>query len=406
MTSSGLLSTGAIAPNCSLLGFGDGPRETAEAAPRLSDLRGQSVLLAFLPAEWNPSRTEQLSIIYNGLVRAVEAAQRAPKPTGDAATPASGTVLHGLTREGVWCVLKMADGDAVRLPVLCEMTPGGDAARAFGVQKDEHAVFVVDAAGIVRFAYGGAAGEALTFDALLSELQPFVPTAPDAAGEDTQVGGEDTDAALSSPNVWRASRRDFIAATLAGAFAIAAAPMAFASQTAGTASAQTNPNGGTQRTGDTIPVTLSVNGRTHRLRLDPRVTLLDALREHIGLTGSKKGCDHGQCGACTVHIDGQRALSCLALAAQQEGSEIATIEGLAKGDELHPVQAAFVEYDGYQCGYCTPGQIMSAVALLREGRAGTQAEIREGMSGNLCRCAAYPHIIAAVEAARNSGKRI
>lgn len=165
------------------------------------------------------------------------------------------------------------------------------------------------------------------------------------------------------------------------------------------ATTQTTPPG-------TIPVTLKVNGKRHTLNLDPRTTLLDALRENMGMTGSKKGCDHGQCGACTVHIDGQRSLSCLALAAQQDGSDIVTIEGLAKGDSLHPVQQAFLDHDGYQCGYCTPGQIMSAVALLREGHAKTDAEIREGMSGNLCRCAAYPHIVAAVKAARDSGKRI
>ncbi|MGK9168903.1 (2Fe-2S)-binding protein [Inquilinus limosus] len=146
-------------------------------------------------------------------------------------------------------------------------------------------------------------------------------------------------------------------------------------------------------------VTLRVNGRTRRLRIDPRVTLLDALRDRLGLTGSKKGCDRGECGACTVHIDGRRALSCLTLAVMAEGREITTIEGLAEGDRLHPVQAAFIEQDAFQCGFCTPGQIMSAVACIREGHAGLDDEIREFMSGNLCRCAAYPQIVAAVRAA-------
>lgn len=146
-------------------------------------------------------------------------------------------------------------------------------------------------------------------------------------------------------------------------------------------------------------ITLRVNGRSRQLRIDPRVTLLDALRDHLGLTGTKKGCDRGECGACTVHIDGRRALSCLTLAVMAEGREITTIEGLAESDRLHPVQAAFIEHDAFQCGFCTPGQIMSAVACIREGHAGSDDEIREFMSGNLCRCAAYPQIVAAVRAA-------
>ena len=145
--------------------------------------------------------------------------------------------------------------------------------------------------------------------------------------------------------------------------------------------------------------TLRVNGRSRHLRIDPRVTLLDALRDHLGLTGTKKGCDRGECGACTVHIDGRRVLSCLTLAVMAEGREITTIEGLAESDRLHPVQAAFIEHDAFQCGFCTPGQIMSAVACIREGHAGSDGEIREFMSGNLCRCAAYPQIVAAVRAA-------
>ncbi|ESY93096.1 (2Fe-2S)-binding protein [Mesorhizobium australicum] len=149
----------------------------------------------------------------------------------------------------------------------------------------------------------------------------------------------------------------------------------------------------------TIPVHLDINGQHHTLELEPRVTLLDALRDRLGLTGTKKGCDHGQCGACTVHVDGERVLACLTLAAQAEGRAIATIEGLAREGELHPVQAAFLEQDAFQCGYCTPGQIMSAVACIREGHAGSDEEIREYMAGNLCRCGAYPHIVAAVRQA-------
>jgi xanthine dehydrogenase YagT iron-sulfur-binding subunit len=139
---------------------------------------------------------------------------------------------------------------------------------------------------------------------------------------------------------------------------------------------------------------------TFRVALEPRVTLLDALRERLGLTGTKKGCDQGQCGACTVHVNGRRVLSCLTLACQAEGREITTVEGLAGPDgELHPVQAAFIEHDAFQCGYCTPGQIMSAVACIAEGHASSDAEIREYMSGNLCRCGAYLNIVAAVRTA-------
>lgn len=147
----------------------------------------------------------------------------------------------------------------------------------------------------------------------------------------------------------------------------------------------------------TIHLTLDINGKAHPLDVEPRVTLLDALREHLELTGTKKGCDQGQCGACTCHVDGERVLSCLTLAAQVEGRQVTTIEGIAGDDgTLHAVQKAFLEHDAFQCGYCTPGQIMSAVACIREGHAGSDAEIREYMSGNLCRCGAYNSIVAAV----------
>lgn len=149
-----------------------------------------------------------------------------------------------------------------------------------------------------------------------------------------------------------------------------------------------------------LPVVLTVNGRERRLDLDPRVTLLDALRERIGLTGVKKGCDQGQCGACTVLIDGRRELACLTLAAAAEGRSVTTIEGLADADgTLHPMQQAFIDHDALQCGYCTPGQILSAVACVAEGHANNPAQVREYMSGNLCRCSAYPNIVAAVLAA-------
>ncbi len=154
-----------------------------------------------------------------------------------------------------------------------------------------------------------------------------------------------------------------------------------------------------------MDITLTVNGREHRLAVDVRTTLLDTLRERLGLTGSKKGCDQGQCGACTVLMDGVRVLACFILAVAAQGAKITTIEGLAGEDEpLHPMQQAFLDHDAYQCGYCTPGQIMSAIACVTEGHAGTDGEIREYMSGNLCRCAAYPKIVAAVSQAAGEMK--
>jgi xanthine dehydrogenase YagT iron-sulfur-binding subunit len=155
---------------------------------------------------------------------------------------------------------------------------------------------------------------------------------------------------------------------------------------------------------DAIPVSLQVNGKKYDLRIDPRTTLLDCLREHLHLTGSKKGCDHGQCGACTVHINGRRVNSCLCFAAMYQGDEITTIEGIGQPENLHPMQAAFVATDAYQCGYCTSGQIMSAVALLKEPCGPADADVKEFMSGNICRCGAYSNIVAAIQSVRQNAK--
>lgn len=210
----------------------------------------------------------------------------------------------------------------------------------------------------------------------------------------------------------RTSRRSFLAQALTAAGGAIAAPSIIKQATA----AKEDPSMESPNNGE-MTVTLKVNGEARSLSIEPRVTLLDALRERVGLTGSKKGCDHGQCGACTVLIDGQRVYSCLTLAIMQEGKEIVTVEGLAKGDVLHPVQTAFIDNDGFQCGYCTPGQICASVALLNEVKQGcasaitpdltrppqladlSEAEIKERLSGNLCRCSAYNGIVAAVQQA-------
>ena len=191
------------------------------------------------------------------------------------------------------------------------------------------------------------------------------------------------------------SRRRFIGASAA------AGGLATASRMAGAAGAQSGAL--PIRTPEMIDVTLEVNGRYHALTIEPRTTLLDALREELRLTGTKKGCDQGSCGACTVHVDGRRVNACLTLAARCQGKAVTTIEGLATDGELHPIQAAFLARDGLQCGYCTPGQIMSAAALIEEGRAVSDPAIREWMSGNICRCGAYPHILAAIKDVAGSG---
>jgi xanthine dehydrogenase YagT iron-sulfur-binding subunit len=200
-----------------------------------------------------------------------------------------------------------------------------------------------------------------------------------------------------SDSTWKPNRREVVATgTALGAAAVGGG---------GLAGCQKSP------APELVPVQLEINGQSHTLQLDTRVTLLDALREHLRLTGSKKGCDHGQCGACTVLVDGRRINSCLSLAVMHDGQKITTIEGLGQPEHLHPMQAAFLEHDGFQCGYCTPGQIVSAVAMVDEAKAGWPSlvtadltsrpgldahEIRERMSGNLCRCAAYVNIVAAI----------
>ena len=200
-----------------------------------------------------------------------------------------------------------------------------------------------------------------------------------------------------SPEETHSSRRHFLSQ-----LAALSASLTIAVQGARAASSKErfNPEASDpERPESLIDIVLKVNGQERRLKVDARVTLLDAVRDRVSMSGTKKGCDHGACGACTVLIDGKRVLSCLTLAVMAQGKEVTTIEGLAHGDELHPVQAAFVTCDGFQCGYCTPGQIMSAVGCIQEGHTRSDSEIREFMSGNLCRCGAYPNIVQAIKQA-------
>jgi xanthine dehydrogenase YagT iron-sulfur-binding subunit len=197
----------------------------------------------------------------------------------------------------------------------------------------------------------------------------------------------DHESEAKSPHSVQPTRREIVVAA-------AVVPMAVAMSSSTMAQSQT---GGSAPS--SISVSLTVNGRSHTLSLDPRISLLDTLREHLDLTGTKKGCDQGQCGACTVLVDGRRVVSCLTLAVMKDGASITTIEGLAKDGTLDPLQQAFIDHDAFQCGYCTPGQICSAAGLIAEGKAKTADEIRELMSGNICRCGAYPNIVAAIQQA-------
>ena len=313
---------------------------------RASQKRGRPLIVAFAPDEWNPAQAAQCELW------ATLAAQ-----FGAQIVDASGDDWHAFD---------------------CQ----GEVAAQFGV-LGQRAVFVIDENGAIAWSWCADGAESATPGEVLAALESL-KAAP--------YGG--------------VSRRSFLAATLAASAVLAlpltldAAPRAGGANTPPTGAVPNLSAANSYSPVDTIPITLRVNGKVWMLQLEPRVALLDALREYIGLTGSKKGCDHGQCGACTVHVDGERHLSCLTLAVMAQNREITTIEGLADGQNLHPMQMAFIKNDAFQCGYCTPGQIMSAVALVREGGANSEAEIREGMSGNLCRCAAYPNIVAAIKDAR------
>lgn len=341
---------------------------------RLSDLRGAPVLLAFHPAHWDPSWAESLRA-YNGLIANLPGT--------------AGARLLSIAGEGAWHAPRFDDG-ALKLPVLS--LDGGPVAERYGVLEGA-AVFVVDAQG--RIAWRHIAGEPLFSPPNVPTAN--VPAAPPEPADEPPAERIERDAATTSE--W--TRRRFVATTLAAAVALAFARRMAWAEEIDTAVPSNGP------TGAANAVRLRVNGRDISLDLDPRVTLLDALREYAGITGPKKGCDLGQCGACTVHVNGRRILSCLTLAVMQQGKEITTIEGLAataggSGDALHPMQQAFIDHDGFQCGYCTSGQIMSAAAVVREPWGPSDDDVREAMSGNICRCGAYPGIVAAVQQVRKA----
>jgi xanthine dehydrogenase YagT iron-sulfur-binding subunit len=199
------------------------------------------------------------------------------------------------------------------------------------------------------------------------------------------------------PLLGRVSRRSFLSHIGAASIAATTPVFASASPSASPAVQDTPPTDGIE---GAVTLSLRINGNDHNLKIDPRTTLLDCLRENLNMPGTKKGCDHGQCGACTVHINGRRVNSCLTFAIMHSMDEITTIEGIGQPDHLHPMQAAFIKHDGYQCGYCTSGQIMSAVAILKEPVGPTDEDVKQAMYGNICRCGAYPNIIAAVQSAR------
>ena len=322
------------------------PNAVLPDGSQLAELRGKPLILAFAPVEWNPAYAYQSDIF-----------ARLSQKLDDQAT-----------------FVDTAADDWHSLDCRSEL------ARQFGV-AGQRALVLIDEHGVLRWKITVENGQDVRPGEVLAALESLRPS---------------SDALMPSPAAGGLSRRTFLTATLAAA-ALLALPVTGAVAAPGAPDAA-KPDGAAP--GDKVPVTLTINGKTYRLNIEPRVALLDALRENLHLTGTKKGCDHGQCGACTVHLDGQSALSCLTLAVMSQGKAITTIEGIAPGEQLHPVQAAFIKHDAFQCGYCTPGQIMAATALLRDKTPRSAVEIREAMSGNLCRCAAYPNIIAAIQEAQ------
>jgi xanthine dehydrogenase YagT iron-sulfur-binding subunit len=306
-------------------------------------MTGRPTVLAFLSREWDPTRPHQLAYLESLLGGAVG---------GDDALPA-------LTEHDVY----------------------GDTAAEFGV-LGEQALLLLDGSGREAWRHVGA-------------LTPGVERSLAVAleGLSPQSSADDPSSERSHP-----TRREFVATAVAAAIIAVVTPMVARAESVRSAIPADSASSAA------ASIRLNINGRDVALDVEPRVTLLDALREYAGMTGTKKGCDHGQCGACTVHINGRRQLSCMTFAVMQQGAKITTVEGLAIGDTLHPMQAAFIKHDGFQCGYCTPGQLMSATALLTEPCGPADVDVKECMSGNICRCGAYPGIVAAIQDVRSSAR--
>jgi xanthine dehydrogenase YagT iron-sulfur-binding subunit len=323
-------------------------------ATRLSGLRGELVLLAFFSPQWDPARSYQLQVYNQALQRCL----------------GGGRVLS-LGQDDLWCEIMLDGDDTMRFPLVSNLDADDEIARRYGV-LGRHALFLIDAAGKILWRC--------------------------VAADDMQLRLDDLQDALKARSGFGMSRREFLVASFAVTLAASLLP--------GLARAQddTTPTGLDTAT-YARNATLNVNGRDYPLLLEPRVSLLDALRERLKLMGTKKGCDHGQCGACTVHVDGRRVNACLMLALQAEGARIVTVEGLSRDGKLHPLQVAFIRADGLRCGYCTPGQIMSGVACITEGHSRSEAEIQEWMSGNICRCGAYNGIRQAIADARDQLER-
>ena len=339
------IAVGMVAPSFALHG-------DARRALSSSEARGRPWVLAFV-RRWSPGAdTEAIRAELRGL----------------------GAILFIVSDAGVWSFRPDDDLELSIAPSRQLRREIAALGARCGVGTRDDGVLVVDDAGIVRFAHAPS-----------SELTSSLADALDAAGREL----------LGLPTRPGITRRDWAVMSLVAGFGLV-----LFHGCGGRGTEPAAPTTVVAKPGTEIEVVLRINGQDRRLKIDPRTSLLDALREHLALTGTRKGCDHGQCGACTVLRDGHAVNACLTLAVAAEGAEITTIEGLARGDRLHPLQAAFIEHDAFQCGYCTSGQIMSAVALLREGRSKTDDEVRQQMSGNICRCGAYPNIIAAIQAAR------
>jgi xanthine dehydrogenase YagT iron-sulfur-binding subunit len=285
-----------------------------------------------------------------------------------------GAILFIVSDAGVWSFRPDDDVELSASPSPQLRREIDELAARCGVAAGEDGVFVIDAEHRVRFAHAPS-----------DELTSTLASALAAAGREL----------LGMPPRLGITRRDWTVMSLVAGFGLVLLAGCHGRGAERPAQPAAAAAGGTE-----LDIVLRINRQDRRLRIDARASLLDVLREQLALTGTRKGCDHGQCGACTVLRDGRAVNACLTLAATAEGAEITTIEGLAKADKLHPLQAAFIAHDAFQCGYCTSGQIMAGIAVLREGTARTDDEVRQQMSGNLCRCGAYPNIIAAIQAAR------